>query len=342
VAKPRSENHNSLFKEDGLRSETQVELPFGGILTASKRVEPVMARFLDYCGTARGLSSHTRRAYESDLRDISKIDLDTGTICDVSKIQIIEYVRMMRQRGLRETTVKRRIATAKVLFAWLEREGLVDRSVFHGLDLSIRLPKRLPRALETREMQLLLRACETESTDGSRRLRFEHRVVQAAVLIMFVTGLRVSELVSLKVGDFSVNEGALLVHGKGNRERRVYLPSSMAMRILKAFLAARLKIAEPNHLLITPKGGPVTTQWIRTRLAALGKRGGLARRVTPHMLRHTAATQLLEAGVDIRYVQRLLGHSSIATTQIYTQVSDSSLRDHLERADTFSRVRRAQ
>lgn len=323
-----------------MRSEIQIELPFGGTASASRRTEPLIVRFLEHCKNARGVSAHTRRAYECDLRDLAKIPIVTGTIRDISKDQVLHYVRLMRQRGLRETTVKRRIATAKVLFSWLEREGLVEQSVFYGLGLSIRLPKRLPRALEAQEMQTLLRVCQAEATGRSGSLLFEERLVQVAVLIMFVTGLRVSELVSLKVADFSLSDAAFLVHGKGNRERRVYLPSRMGMRILKTFLTARAKFGG-NHLLVTPDGGSVTTQWIRKRLAALAKRCGLTRRVTPHMLRHTAATQLLEAGVDIRYVQRLLGHSSISTTQIYTQVTDSSLREHLERADTLGRVRRA-
>lgn len=304
-------------------------------------IQETTSHFLEHCRSTKGLSPHTRRAYKSDLRDfIAHVGITVVT-SEITREQILDYVRVLRERGLRETTVKRRVATLKVLFHWMERDGIVITNVVHRLDLAIRIPQRLPRALEAREMQFLLRLSEAEAASADGVSIYEKQLIHVAVIIMFVTGLRVSELVSLTLSDLSVKEAALLVHGKGNRERRVYVPSRRAQRALARFLKERRRLPEGIPLLMRRNCTPATAQWVRSRLRSLAVRAGLVRRVTPHMLRHTAATQLLEAGVDIRYVQKLLGHSSIATTQIYTHVTDVSLRAQLTRADTLGRLRRA-
>ncbi len=319
----------------------QLDLPLDVTKSKSHPNLCIYREFIERCKNTRGLSPNTCRAYEYDLRDfLRQIDPQLG-LPEISKEHVLEYVRRLRERALRETTVKRRVATLKILFAWLETEAIVQTSVFHRLDLSIRPPKRLPRALETREMQFLLKLCETEADRTMERCSFEQRLLYVAVLIMFSTGLRVSELVSLSLNDASMNESSFLVRGKGNKERRVYLSSRRAVKAVNRFLAERLEVSKVGPFFVNSHGKPLSTQWIRKRLAEIATRAGVTRRVTPHMLRHTAATQLLEAGVDIRFVQKLLGHSSIATTQIYTQVSDRSLRDQLQRADTLRRVRRA-
>jgi site-specific recombinase XerD len=309
---------------------------------ARDNIGEVVAQFIEHCRNAKGLSAHTINAYESDLRDFSGRPGLPASLPEVDRDFILAYVSSLRDaRGLCESTVKRRIATLKILFRWLEREGIVKISVFHAMDLSIRLPKRLPRALEAREMHLLLSLSEAEASAAGKAERYDKQLIHAAVIVLFTTGLRISELVTLQMAEVSIQEASLLVHGKGNRERRVYLPSRSAIKVLKKFVGERRRVHGADRLLVTGHGLPVTAQWVRIRLRTLAERAKLARRVTPHMLRHTAATQLLEAGVDIRYVQRLLGHSSIATTQIYTQVTDVSLRAQLLRANTLERIRRA-
>jgi len=161
------------------------------------------------------------------------------------------------------------------------------------------------------------------------------------IVVLFVSGLRIGELTGVHLYDVQEGEGIILVRGKGNRERRIYLSGPDARELLSQYLRTRKQIkSDAELLLISSEGTPITPQQVRRRLATLAKRASITRHVTPHMLRHTAATQLIEAGVDIRFVQKLLGHASIATTQIYTQVSDSSLRATLEQADTLGRIRR--
>jgi integrase/recombinase XerD len=163
--------------------------------------------------------------------------------------------------------------------------------------------------------------------------------MQFVLTALLTTGVRIGELVSAKRRDLSSTDGVLHIKGKGDRERNVYLPGRQAQASMNAFLARRDRIRQAEDgLLITADGMLVTAGQIRRRLRTLAGFAGIPRRVTPHMLRHTAATQLLEAGVDIRYVQRLLGHASIATTEIYTHVRDVALRDQLIRANTLGRI----
>lgn len=312
---------------------------------APRRTTPatatVISSFLNHCRVAKGLSVCTLRAYKSDLADFARSVGDSVTIGEIDRDCIRTYVRALLDRGLKETTIKRRVATLKVVFRWLEREGLVPLSVFHRLDLLIRLPKRLPRALDPEDMRRLLRAAGSRTQQAGGLTTYEAVLSRFLVVALFTTGLRVGELVSIRIGDVSVRESAIQVRGKGNRERKVYLPGRQAFLALARFLAARKAIpSSQDLLLIDARGIAFTAQHVRKRLATLGVVAGITRRVTPHMLRHTAATQLLEAGVDIRFVQKLLGHSSIATTQIYTHVRDVALKAKLVRANTLARLGR--
>lgn len=284
------------------------------------------------------MSPHTLRAYSFDLAAFSYFVGAERSVETISRETLRDFARMLFDEAeLKETTVKRRMAALKVMFHWLEMDELLDISPFHRLDLTIRLPRRLPRALTVDEIRRLLMSAETEARLGGNSAILLH----FAVITLFATGLRVGELVAVRLGDIDSVEGTILVRGKGNRERKVYLPQGHALKTLNSYLRARKKMS-PEHdwLLVKSDGFPETAQGIRRALIALAERASIVRRVTPHMLRHTAATQLIEAGVDIRFVQKLLGHASIATTQIYTQVSDSSLKETLERANTVERMRR--
>jgi integrase/recombinase XerD len=263
-------------------------------------------------------------------------------VSQIDRDDVRGYARtLLDSRNLKETTVRRHIATLKVLFRWMEREELIRLSLFHGMDLSIRIPRLLPRALSAEEMCLLLRRTEREPRGLASQIHHDARLMHFVVVALFTTGLRVGELVAVCLADMSERETAILVRGKGRRERRVFLPGREARAVLARYLAARVATCTPiDQLLVTANGVAVTTQYVRKRLRELARSAGIGRRITPHMLRHTAATQLLEAGVDIRFVQTLLGHTSIATTQIYAEVRDTALKARLARANTLARIRR--
>jgi integrase/recombinase XerD len=158
-------------------------------------------------------------------------------------------------------------------------------------------------------------------------------------MLLFSTGARVAELSAIKVADVDAEQGVIRIVGKGDRERRVFVPNDAIRSLLTRSIGAGATRRQPDEpLLRLSAGKPASAAAIRSRVARLALDAAITRRVTPHMLRHTAATALLEAGVDIRFVQRLLGHRSIATTQIYTHVSDVALRSAVTAADVCSRL----
>jgi integrase/recombinase XerD len=305
-------------------------------------LEGAIGRFLEHCRLAKSLAANTLRAYHGDLSDFARAAGSHTALDAIDKTSVRDYVRTLRDvRRLHASTVRRRVAALKVFFRWLEREELVTLSVFHRLDLPIRLPHRLPRALDPQEMRRLLQTAHAATQQSSATSDYDALLLHFIVVVLFTTGLRVGELTAVRLDDVSLREATINVRGKGNRERRVYLPGRQAFTVFARFLKARKTIDTPSHaLLIQPDGTSLTPQRLRVRLRALGTAAGITRRVTPHMLRHTAATQLLEAGVDIRFVQRLLGHASISTTQIYTQVRDVALKATLGRANTLARLNR--
>jgi site-specific recombinase XerD len=308
--------------------------------TAPDIISPAITAFLNHCRVSRRLSPHTLRAYESDLSGLVEHVGGGTSTGDINRDTIRTYVgKLLEGRSLKASSARRHIATLRVFWRWLEKEGIVAPTVLPRFDFYIRVSHQLPRALGTDEMRLLVAAAEDELVNPGRPYDFDVHTTYFAIVLLFTTGVRVGELVSLRAEDISLTDSAIRVHGKGNRERMVFLPGAKANTALASYLNARAKLHTcSRELLVTPAGKPLTPHAIRKRLRRLAQTARIGRRVTPHMLRHTAATQLLEAGVDIRLVQRVLGHASITTTQIYTHVSDALLKTKLTEADTLARI----
>ncbi len=289
------------------------------------------AAFLRHCRTGRDLSANTIKAYTQDLGDLRRYLADGAHASPATASGLTAYAEwLIGPRGLAPATVKRRLACLRALFAWAERRGDIAASPFRTAEVRIRLPKRLPRCLTAVELRRLFTARREASAP-----------IALAILLLFTTGMRVAELTALRVGDIDLERRTLRVRGKGNRERQVFLTSSEVVCELRAFLKDHgLHRASPTTpLLRTEVGGRMSTDRIRRGLRRLAERAGLTRRITPHMLRHSAATSLLKAGIDIRFVQRLLGHRSISTTEIYTHVSDERLKQAVLKANTLGRLR---
>jgi integrase/recombinase XerD len=171
---------------------------------------------------------------------------------------------------------------------------------------------------------------------------FSSLTARLAAELLFATGVRVAELAALRDEDIDLIAGVITITGKGSRQRRVYIPDSDIRELVTAYRLARNERGHTtDSLLINSRGGPASPQLIRRLVRQLGENAALTRRVTPHMFRHSVATYLLEEGVDIRYVQRLLGHRSIGTTEIYTHVADAALKSRvIERHPRKSILRR--
>jgi site-specific recombinase XerD len=295
-------------------------------------VQDVCAAFLDYCANERQLSQNTLSAYRQDLAEFTRFIGQLG-IDAVGAEKVKGYARYLAtERGLAAATVKRRLACLRAMFVRLVRIGALPASPFAGLELRIRLPARLPRCLGRGEIVALLHAAD-RAPDTTR----------LATMLLFATGVRVGELASLTIGDIDLMQRSLRIRGKGNRERQVFLPDASLAQDVQDYITRRAPQAPASQpLLVNAHGRPASAASIRTRVKRLAHRAALARRVTPHMLRHTAATALLEAGIDIRIVQRLLGHRSIATTELYTHVSDTALKAAVARADVRNAVLRGE
>lgn len=283
--------------------------------------------YLERCRSVRRLSSHTLDAYGIDLAQFAALipggEVLSSTLVRGCLTKIAENPRYS------PATVRRKFASVRAFFRTTDEPLAFE--TFGTWKLKVRAPKMLPKAIPRRELSALLNSARTQQpgnppTEGTTHL---------CLALMAATGLRVSELCALRVCDVRTDTGEISVYGKGARERIVIVANLRVRRVLAALIRSLPALDRASApLFCNRRGRQMTPQCLRLRLHSLARRERLGR-VTPHMLRHTAATLLLEGGVDIRFVQRLLGHASIATTQIYTHVSDTALRNALERADVM-------
>jgi site-specific recombinase XerD len=289
-----------------------------------------VCNFLRHCAVERLLSEHTVRAYTQDLCDFRRfLGADVAPV-EITPPTLNAYLNdMLGRRKLAAASVRRRVACLRAFFRFTaERDGFADP--FALLKLQLPRRKRLPRTLSRPEVSSLMTSLAAPTGPRSDN----DDALSLAVSLMVATGIRVGELCGLTVDDVSPDGATCRIHGKGSRDRMAYISDAPLRAALVHLVRARRRSGLGHGALFLNRHGlTLKPQSIRSRLRRHSRQIGLTRRVTPHMLRHTAATLLIETGVDIRFVQRLLGHSSIATTEIYTHVSDEALRTTLERAD---------
>ena len=305
-------------------------------------IERACIAFLDYCQFVKHLSPHTVRAYRIDLAEFVNFIGSQNEIENCDKHSLRDYLAYLyEKRKLKATTIKRRIACLKALFHWLEEEELVEANPFHRFKTRIKLPARLPRTLSRPVIKTLLDHIEShlpfdlsssfqgfEMRAFSNPTIFNQLTLFISLELLFCTGMRIGELVSIKITDINFDERLINLYGKGDRQRRVFLPNDKIFSLLEIYLATRMvRSPTDDHLIINSRGNSVKTEFIRKLIHKNRREAGITTHITPHMFRHSAATYLLESGVDIRYVQRLLGHQCISTTQIYTHVTDKKLQE---------------
>ncbi|MFL6863380.1 MAG: tyrosine-type recombinase/integrase [Allosphingosinicella sp.] len=284
------------------------------------------AAYVERLRAARDPSPHTLRAYTCDLRDYARF-LAARELCPSEGETVLAYAgHLIGERAAAPRTLRRRMACLRGFYRDMVRTGAIDRSPFAALEMQLPRARSLPRTLSRAEARRLAGLAAARAFETGVPLN--DRAFPAAILILLLVGLRVAELVALRAGDVSPDGGTVRVRGKGRRERCVFVVDAR-LRTLVAALAAR----GGGGPLFAPGHSEWTTQAVRRRLRSVAAEAGIVRRVTPHMLRHTCATLLLEDGVDLRVLQRLLGHENIATTAIYAHVGDTALRAALERAE---------
>lgn len=284
--------------------------------------------FVLYCERERHLSANTLAAYRQDLAEFVRFQCPLR-VEDVDGDHLVAYVgHLSGVRRLAPASVKRRLACVRALCGWLICRKVLPINPFIQVEIRVRIPARLPRCLSHEETRALLTAAE--EGDITTKL---------ALHLLLATGVRVGELANVRIADVNVSQQTVRILGKGSRERQAILPDKNLAADVSSYVATRRQpTTGEDYLLRNRCGRPATAAVIRKRIKLLGQAAGICRKMTPHMLRHTAATGLLEAGIDIRFVQRLLGHHSISTTQIYTHVSDAVLKAVVINANVYGRM----
>jgi integrase/recombinase XerC len=288
-------------------------------------------RFLRYLQVERNASDLTIKSYREDLDVLAEYlagdDEDLPAPDEITTLDLRGYVAALQEAGYAKSTIARRLASLRSFFRFAQRENLVDHNPAKPLR-NPRRPRPLPHFLSTEEIGRLLDAPPRNTAPGKRD--------RAILETMYSAGLRVSELVGLQDGDLDLEAGVARIRGKGRRERLAPV-GSHAMRALHCWLESRQLAADAPTGLMAPVfvnrfGRALTTRSVGRMLEKYLKTTGLDKRTSPHTLRHSFATHLLDRGADIRSVQELLGHKSLVTTQIYTHVSTAGLREVYERA----------
>jgi integrase/recombinase XerD len=295
-------------------------------MSTSKNIESeqqsktIIDSFLDNLWMERGLSENTLQAYRSDLYAFAVwLSQKSVPITDAQSIDILNYLSEQGTRSAR--TSARRLSSLRRFYEYLVREGQMNHDPAAKID-SPRLGRPLPKSITEEEVEALINAPDTASALGLRD--------RAMLEVLYATGLRVSELIGLRLSQVNLRQGVVRVMGKGNKERLVPLGEEAVQWLEKYQREARLSLfkLEANDVMFPSNRGKLMTRqtfWHAIKRYALV--AGIQKNLSPHVLRHAFATHLLNHGADLRVVQMLLGHSDISTTQIYTHVARERLKE---------------
>ena len=277
------------------------------------QIKEAIDKYFKYLRVEKGVSNDTILSYHYDLNEFFKV-LKKEDTDEFNANDITDFIKLESRRFLSSSTIIRRISSTKNLYFFLEREGIIN-----PLDLKIKTPKaikKLPVALSIEEVEELLEAPNINKVDGKRD--------KAMLETMYSSGLRVSELLSLKLDQLNFERGIVEIIGKGNKQRKVPL-GEYALEYVNDYIKnGRCKIkghSRTNYLFLNRYGKPLSRQYFFMQIKKYAKEAGINKEISPHTLRHCFATHMLENGAELRAVQKMLGHSNIATTQIYTNIS---------------------
>lgn len=279
---------------------------------------------MEYLTVELGLSANTRQAYERDLRLFCKTlgFKNSDALVNVSREQITGYMTQLKEKGLAAATIARKLAAIKAFYRFMTAEGYMDANPAEVVEAGTKGIK-LPRVLSEDEVVRLLNQPDITTTEGFRD--------RTMLEVLYATGMRVSELINLTLERVDLNMKYIIAFGKGSKERIVPL-GSVAAEFLQQYLEkVRPKLTHAgrntNIVFLAFGGHELTRQRFWQIIRAYGRKANINKALTPHILRHSFATHLLDNGADLRSVQELLGHSDISTTQIYTHLTNKRLRD---------------
>jgi integrase/recombinase XerD len=292
--------------------------------------------FLRHCRYEKNLSGKTLSAYAIDLQQLADF------LSRLSHSQEIALITRVELRGYLESiasrqpkTIKRKIATVKALFNYLEYEDRIVVNPFRKMRIQLKDGKRLPIVMSIAEVSKILSLLykQKDQLVDQQRYSYLEAVRNIAIVeLLFTTGARVSEIADLRQQNVDLKVGSITIKGKGNKERilHIYNPESLSILHQYRKLAELAGKLQGDYFFVNRRGTKTSDQSIRHLVKKMADKAGLSKRITPHVFRHSFATMLLEKDVDIKYIQSLLGHSSILTTQIYTHVTKAKQRQILK------------
>ncbi|MGI6663535.1 MAG: site-specific tyrosine recombinase XerD [Bacillota bacterium] len=286
-------------------------------------MESLIQEFIDYLGHEKGLATNTLESYSRDLKQYYGFlsGDSTASLENASQSTIVAYLMYLRKQGKATATIARRLAALKAFYQFLVKENYVSSDPTNDLS-SPKLERKLPKVLTVSEVERLLNQPDLSTPAGKRD--------KAMLELLYATGIRVSELVNLNILDVDLKEGFVRCMGKGSKERVVPV-GDIAVSALRTYLeGARPKLvadAKEKALFVNHHGKRLTRQGFWKIVKKYATQAQIRKEITPHTLRHSFATHLLENGADIRAVQEMLGHADISTTQIYTHVTKDRLKD---------------
>lgn len=278
--------------------------------------------YLNFCSKNKRLDGKTIKAYKIDLYQFAN-----HVKCHIIENNIKQVIQSYFSNldiNLKPATIKRKYATLKAYFKHLEREDIIDNNPFSNMRIKINEEQKLPKIFSMNIFESMLRTAYSilSSCDKNNNDYFTYETIVLVLELLFSTGMRVSELCNLKITNINIEDGRILIMGKGARERVLYISNMKVQKILDEFIYKRRYIYKnTDFLFINRNGNRLSEQSVRRIIKMIAQKSGISQNITPHMFRHTLATSLLDNGVDCRCIQKILGHSSIKTTERYTHVS---------------------
>ncbi len=286
-------------------------------------MERLLKEFIYFLSVEKGLASNTLESYQRDMKKFFLFlqGKNINNINNITRTDLTDFLLKQKEKGLAPTTLNRNLASIRSFYQFLLKEQIITENP--SLDLQTpKTEKKLPRVLSFSEIEILLEQPETKNAIGLRD--------KAMLELLYATGIRVSELVSLNINEVNFKMGFIKCTGKGNKERMIPL-GSVAIRSIQEYLKNSrpriLKQKEDKALFVNQQGSRLTRQGFWKILKKYALKAGIQMDITPHTLRHSFATHLLENGADLRSVQEMLGHADIATTQIYTHVARRKIKE---------------
>lgn len=292
-------------------------------------LQMITTDYLDFCQYQKRLDPKTLKAYRIDLRQFLT-SLSINTPLDITATILEEYIKSLHAL-YKPKTVKRKIASLKAFFHYLEYRNYIEMNPFNKIHIKFREPVILPKTIPLQTLEGLLVCMYHQYSIAKTEFQRRNCLRDLAVIeLLFATGMRISELCNLKKEDVNLLSRDILIYGKGAKERRIQIGNDAVYQILTEYYNCFHKeIMTCGYFFVNQAVRPLSDQTVRRTIRKYASLASIDLHITPHMFRHTFATSLLEADVDIRYIQEMLGHSSIHITEIYTHVAMAKQRDIL-------------